>query len=95
MFAGQNMLIGGGDLSGPRKRVAVIGCGAAGLVGMKTVLEYGHSVVGFERLSDIGGLWNFKVNALFVYFFKRIVITFLAVEKKNHDMFIDLWLYIA
>ena len=56
------MLIQGGDLSAPPKRVAVIGCGAAGLVSMKTGLEYGHSVVGFERLSDIGGLWNFKVS---------------------------------
>ena len=62
MFAGQKILLKQGDPDGPKKRIAVIGAGVAGLVAMKTALESGHDVVGFERLRDIGGIWNFQVS---------------------------------
>ena len=65
MFAGQKILIQDGVRTGARKRVAVIGCGVGGLTTIKTLLEYGHDVIAYERQSDIGGLWNYKVRTLY------------------------------
>ena len=42
------------------KRIAVIGCGCSGLSAMKSCLEEGHTVVGFEREEEVGGLWNYS-----------------------------------
>ena len=42
------------------KRIAVIGGGPTGLVAVKVLSEYGHTVVGFEKKSAIGGLWRFE-----------------------------------
>lgn len=42
------------------KRIAVIGGGPTGLVAVKVLREYGHTVVGFEKKSAIGGLWRFE-----------------------------------
>ncbi|KAL7938595.1 flavin monooxygenase-like protein [Trichoderma chlorosporum] len=42
-----------------RRRVAVVGLGAMGIVAVKNLLEEGFDVVGFERSSYIGGLWHF------------------------------------
>jgi len=41
------------------KRVAVIGAGASGLVGIKCLVDEGLEPVCFERTTDIGGLWNY------------------------------------
>ncbi len=38
-------------------KIAVIGAGAAGLCAIKTLVQYGHSVVCYERASDVGGTW--------------------------------------
>ena len=68
MFAGQQILIQDGVGAGARKKkVAVIGCGVAGLASIKTLLEYGHDVIAYERQSDIGGLWNYKVRTPYSY----------------------------
>ncbi|XP_040262949.1 flavin-containing monooxygenase 5-like isoform X2 [Bufo bufo] len=42
-----------------RKKVAVIGAGASGLVAIKCCLEEGLEPTCFERTDDIGGLWRF------------------------------------
>ena len=42
-----------------------MGCEPSGLVAIKTALEYGHDVIAFERLNDIGGLWIFEVTCSF------------------------------
>uniref|UniRef100_A0A7E4V9K5 Flavin-containing monooxygenase n=1 Tax=Panagrellus redivivus TaxID=6233 RepID=A0A7E4V9K5_PANRE len=42
------------------KHVLVVGAGASGLPAIKSCLEYGFSVVCFERSNDIGGLWRYK-----------------------------------
>ncbi|KAM0460879.1 hypothetical protein ACHAO4_001675 [Trichoderma viride] len=46
----------------PRRKVAVIGLGALGIVAVKNLLEEGFDVTGFERSSYIGGLWHFTEN---------------------------------
>ena len=46
------------------KIVLIPGCGVAGLAALKTALEDGHDAIGFERKSDIGGLWNWQVRVL-------------------------------
>ena len=61
MFAGQKHFLKSNVSSCTRKRIGVIGCGPSGLIAMATALEYGHEVIGFERLDDIGGMWNFEV----------------------------------
>ena len=66
MFAGQKILIEGGERTGAHKKVAVIGCGVAGLATIKTLLEDGHDVIAYERQPDIGGLWNYEVSPTFV-----------------------------
>ncbi|KAL6233056.1 hypothetical protein BDW75DRAFT_242379 [Aspergillus navahoensis] len=43
-----------------KKRVAVIGLGASGLVTMKNLAEEGFDVTGFERSSSIGGVWRYE-----------------------------------
>ncbi|KIW41395.1 uncharacterized protein PV06_06957 [Exophiala oligosperma] len=40
--------------------VAVIGCGAQGLVTVKNLLEQGFDVTGFERNDYIGGIWHYS-----------------------------------
>jgi len=39
-------------------RVAVIGCGIAGLLTAKSALENDFEVVVFEKNPDIGGIWS-------------------------------------
>ncbi|XP_019618400.1 PREDICTED: dimethylaniline monooxygenase [N-oxide-forming] 5-like [Branchiostoma belcheri] len=46
------------------KKVAVIGAGASGLTAIKCCLDEGLQPVCFEKGTDIGGLWNFKEEAL-------------------------------
>ncbi|CAH1271239.1 FMO5 [Branchiostoma lanceolatum] len=46
------------------KRVAIIGSGASGLAAIKCCLDEGLQPVCFEKGTDIGGLWNFKEEAL-------------------------------
>ncbi|XP_035683490.1 flavin-containing monooxygenase 5-like isoform X4 [Branchiostoma floridae] len=46
------------------KKVAVIGGGASGLAAIKSCLDEGLQPVCFEKGTDIGGLWNFKEEAL-------------------------------
>src|SRR5215472_1238379 len=41
-------------------RVAVSGAGSAGLAAMKALREHGLAVEGFERGSDVGGLWRYE-----------------------------------
>lgn len=45
-----------------KKRVAVIGAGACGLVSIKCCLDEDLEPTCFERSSDIGGLWRFEVS---------------------------------
>jgi cation diffusion facilitator CzcD-associated flavoprotein CzcO len=40
--------------------VAVLGAGSSGLAGMKAFREQGLDVDGFERGSDLGGLWRYE-----------------------------------
>src|SRR6266849_98936 len=40
--------------------VAVLGAGSSGLAAMKALREWGLDVQGFERGSDVGGLWRYK-----------------------------------
>jgi dimethylaniline monooxygenase (N-oxide forming) len=40
--------------------IAVIGAGSSGLAAMKALREQGVSVDGFERGSDVGGLWRYE-----------------------------------
>src|SRR5262249_51975274 len=40
--------------------VAVIGVGSSGLPAMKALREQGLAVEGFERGSDLGGLWRYE-----------------------------------
>ena len=68
MYTGQKIFIQNDVRTGAcQKRVAVIGCGVAGLVSIKTLLEDGHNVIAYERQSDIGGLWNYKVRTSYSY----------------------------
>jgi dimethylaniline monooxygenase (N-oxide forming) len=41
-------------------QVAVLGAGSSGLAAMKALHEQGLSVEGFERGSDVGGLWRYE-----------------------------------
>uniref|UniRef100_A0A915PBR5 Flavin-containing monooxygenase n=1 Tax=Setaria digitata TaxID=48799 RepID=A0A915PBR5_9BILA len=41
-------------------RVCVIGAGASGLPAIKECRAVGLDVIGYERTSDIGGLWNYR-----------------------------------
>lgn len=41
-----------------RKKVAVIGGGVSGLAAAKAFDEKGHTVIGFERSHDFGGVWE-------------------------------------
>src|SRR4029434_7873857 len=40
--------------------VAVLGAGSSGLAAMKGLREQGLGVEGFERGSDVGGLWRYE-----------------------------------
>src|SRR5262249_48433046 len=40
--------------------VAVLGAGSSGLAAMKALRERGLAVDGFERGSDLGGLWRYE-----------------------------------
>ena len=40
--------------------VAVLGAGSSGLAAMKALRERGLQVQGFERGSDVGGLWRYE-----------------------------------
>jgi len=42
------------------KKIAVIGAGASGLPAIKSCLDEGLQPVCFERMEDIGGLWNWR-----------------------------------
>lgn len=42
-----------------KKKVAVIGAGAAGLISAKELRELGHDVVVFEQTGSIGGVWAY------------------------------------
>ncbi|CAA9967066.1 Dimethylaniline monooxygenase 3 [Pyrenophora teres f. maculata] len=42
--------------------VAVIGLGPAGLVALKNLRDEGFSVIGFDRNSYVGGLWQYSAN---------------------------------
>ncbi len=41
-----------------KQNVAIIGCGASGLVTLKELLAEGHTGTIFERASDVGGIFN-------------------------------------
>ena len=41
-----------------RKQVAIIGAGVSGLAAAKAFSEKGHTVIGFERSHDLGGVWE-------------------------------------
>jgi cation diffusion facilitator CzcD-associated flavoprotein CzcO len=41
-------------------QVAVLGAGSSGLAAMKALREQGLAVEGFERGSDVGGLWRYE-----------------------------------
>eukprot|EP00752_Nemacystus_decipiens_P017245 g15449.t1 len=43
---------------GGGKRVAVVGGGCAGIVACKEMLDEGHTVVGFESSTVLGGVWS-------------------------------------
>eukprot|EP00903_Cladosiphon_okamuranus_P014333 g13311.t1 len=43
---------------GAEKKVAVIGGGCAGIVACKEMLDEGHTVVGFESSTVLGGVWS-------------------------------------
>lgn len=47
-----------------RKKIAVIGAGAAGLVSLDTLRAAGHEVTVFERRTRVGGLWTDHYEAL-------------------------------
>ena len=47
-----------------KKRVAVIGAGASGLISTKICLEDGLDTTCFEMTSDIGGLWNYSSSLI-------------------------------
>src|SRR5262249_56517176 len=40
--------------------VAVLGAGSSGLAALKALRERGLAVEGFERGSDVGGLWRYE-----------------------------------
>lgn len=42
----------------PKKRVAIIGAGPAGLVAAKEAIEHGLEPVVFEKHAELGGLWH-------------------------------------
>ena len=48
------------SFNGRSPRIAVIGAGAAGITAIKELSERGIDVVGFEKGSDIGGLWVYE-----------------------------------
>ena len=48
---------------GNPKKVAVIGAGPSGLTALKALKEIGHTVVGYESQSSLGGLWNYEDEA--------------------------------
>ena len=41
-----------------KQHVAIIGCGASGLVTLKELLDEGHTGIIFERTMDIGGIFQ-------------------------------------
>lgn len=41
-----------------KKNVAIIGCGASGLVTLKELLNEGHLATIFERTEDVGGVFQ-------------------------------------
>lgn len=43
--------------SAMKRKIALIGAGLSGLVTAKTLREYGHEVVVFEKENEIGGVW--------------------------------------
>lgn len=40
-----------------KQKIAIIGAGLSGLVTAKTLLDYGHDVIVFEKEDEIGGVW--------------------------------------
>src|SRR6266487_3745366 len=44
------------------KRVAVIGCGGAGLPSLKWCLQVGFNAVCYEKSDNLGGLWRYREN---------------------------------
>ncbi len=54
---------GGGEVMAPRPRsarVCVIGAGISGLTAIKALKQAGIAVQGFEKGSDIGGMWRYE-----------------------------------
>jgi len=48
---------------GQKKRVAIIGSGAAGLVAIDVLSKLGTcDVIAYEKSSGLGGVWNMKQN---------------------------------
>jgi Flavin-binding monooxygenase-like len=48
------------ETGGAEVAVAVIGAGSSGLAALKALREQGVNVEGFERGSDVGGLWRYE-----------------------------------
>lgn len=46
------------NVSNKKQNVAIIGCGASGLVTLKELLVEGHTGTIFERASDLGGIFT-------------------------------------
>ena len=40
-----------------KKKIGVIGAGVSGLAAAKAFSKQGHTVIGFERSNEIGGVW--------------------------------------
>jgi cation diffusion facilitator CzcD-associated flavoprotein CzcO len=45
-------------LTQQKQHVAIIGCGASGLVTLKELMAEGHTGIIFERASSVGGIFN-------------------------------------
>lgn len=55
-----------------RKKIAVIGAGAAGLASLDTLRSAGHDVTVFERRNRVGGLWTDHYEALHLITTSRV-----------------------
>ncbi|CAM1509044.1 Fc.00g027830.m01.CDS01 [Cosmosporella sp. VM-42] len=62
------------------QRVAVIGLGAMGIVGVKNLLEEGFDVTGFERSGYVGGLWHFTEDEKTLSVLESTVVN-ISIEK--------------
>jgi phytoene dehydrogenase-like protein len=67
-------------------KFAIIGAGAAGLVSLKTALEYGHECTVFEATNSIGGYWD-QVRFFFWLGFSSILMYFVLPTCRDMDNF--------